>query len=321
MNYPELKKKILESLQKRDLLGIDWGHCGAKLVRVTGQNHQKKVASWYYPEPLQEGDAASVMKFKRFLQAHQLTGLKTACNIEHGSLKIRRLDLPKMPEFDLGEAIQWQLRDVIEDPVQNYIVRHSLIEEYSLNEGVKQSLVVYAIHRAAVLEKAQFLKKLSLKPVSIEPNAVALLSALDHSQPWEKGVFCGVLDLGFEYSGFYVMKEGRLYFSRPMAEIHGKELRSFMTQELNLSDEDLSLLEKRIWGQDALQENDLEKIRTVYPRFFSKIAIEAQRSMDAFSLVFKGCRVDRLYLSGGGAAWPGLNENLTKNLGMPVAVV
>lgn len=304
---------------------MDLGGSGVRFLRL-GQG-EEGVSQWYYPGAIvdQEGEISS---FRGFLRANRLAGALVASNIEDTSLRIRRVDLPKMPDYDLKEAVRWQLRDVVEGPVSDYIVRYSVVEEYSVGDVKKLALVAYAIRKSAISRRSEFLRSLSLEPVVIEPTSVSLLAAFDRVQGWQEGEYYGLIDLGETKSVFTVMGEGRLYFSRPLAGVSGQDLKGLLESDLALSPPDSESLKRHLMeggetggGADSRLTAMREKVDALLPTLYKQVSLEAQRSIDAFTLMFKKERVHRLFLCGGGASLPGLAETLTKNLAIPTALL
>ncbi len=240
----------------------------------------ESISQWSYPEPLPDPEDKEASAFSEFLQSNQLIGSSVVCNIEDPSLKIRKIDLPKMPDSDLKEAVSWQLRDVVEGPVSDYFVRYSHLDEFSVENVRRLSLLTYAVKKAAIMSLVEKLKSFSLSPAAVEPTSVTLLSAFDQLQGWKEGEFYGLVDLGQSKSVFTAMGGRKLYFSRP-----------------------------------------LQGISVGAGREFVGLAVEIQKSIDAFSLMFRKEKIDRLYLSGGGAEIQGLKESLSKSLAIPTSLL
>ncbi|HLD45639.1 MAG TPA: pilus assembly protein PilM, partial [bacterium] len=54
--------------------------------------------------------------------------------------------------------------------------------------------------------------------------------------------------------------------------------------------------------------------------FFSRLAIEIQRSLDGYMLALERRKVDRIFLCGGGSQHQGLTNYLTSTLAIPVSL-
>ncbi len=275
MNFPFLNKFF-----RGPVLGLDIGQSGVKLVRLHSRPEKTEADCHYYPERILAGTNQDVEAFRRFLQSQHLLGMSVAVNIEDASLKIRRVDVPKMPADDLREAVPWLLRDVVEGPISDYVVRHSLIEESVAGDVRRLSLVAYAIRKKTVHDRVGFLTRCGLKPVFVEPASVSLLALFDRLHGWKQGECCALIDLGESKSIFTVMSEGRLFFSRPLPGISLSLLRSQVEKELSLTPAEAELLLKNV-------EREGEKLDPILSSFYSRLAVETQRSVDGFSLVFK----------------------------------
>lgn len=280
----DLDIPFLSLFRSREVTGMDIGTSGIKMLRFVRKGNKRKVnepsesiLQWYYPGHGDQWDQ-EIPALREFLKANGLAGASVACNIEDPSLKLRRVELPKMPDNDLKEAVPWQMRETLEGQVADYVIRYTPLErmEMSADPAKALTLLVYAVKKAAVRRVVEFAKKLSLNPIAVEPTSVSLLAAFDRLHGWTKGEFYALVDFGESKSIFTVMGEGRLYFSRPLADITCGHLKQ--------------------------------------PDFYTKSAVEIQKSLDAFFLMFRKEKVDRLFLCGGGAALPGLKESLAENL-------
>ncbi len=310
-----MKIPFLGQLRKKEIMGVDLGSSGVKLVRLR-RREDGSVESfhrWHYSGHLLEDPKKEIPAFRDFLRANQLDGARVACNIEDASLKIRRVELPKIPDSDLREAVRWQLRDVVEGSINDYVVRHSFLEEVSVGGVKKLALLAYAIRKNLVFKSMEFLRRLTLEPVAIEPASVSLLAVFDLIQGWQKGEFYGLIDFGDSHAVFTVMSEGKLFFSRPLTNISGRQLKDFLGKELALSNHEVEELLR--------QGLNHEKVSTLLPLYYTQVAVEIQRSMDAFALAFHRDKTHRLFLCGGFGDLPGLSDYLTKNIAVPTSLL
>lgn len=305
----------MRRIRRPALLGLDLGASGIKMVRLEKRGEEIRLDRYLrYPEKVTESVSSSVEKFRKFLVSQGLSEMLAACSLSDPSLKVQRVDLPKMPDFDLREAVKWQLRDAVEGKIEHYGVRYTPMEEYQSGETSRIVLTAYIVRKEAVQRSANFLRRLSLIPELIEPTPVALLAAFDRLAPWGKGAVYGLLDLGESQSSFYAVSEGKIYLARPLVEVSGEFFNRMISQELSLEDDRARALKESFYlhGGEVAEEAS----KTLLQLFYSKIAMEAQRSVDAFAIQYRREKIDRIFLTGGGAALPGLSDYLTKNLGI-----
>jgi type IV pilus assembly protein PilM len=314
-----LKKRFRELLLPREMVGLDLGRGCTKLVYLQRdkEGEVSKVVRELFPESLLEMEGSAVDRFQVFLSERHLVGKPVACNLDDSSLKIRRLDLPQMPDFDLKEAVKWQLRDLIEDAIEKYSVRFSILDRYDLLGTKKNSVLAYAVHTDLVEKMQDLLKRLSLKPYAVTPASVALLSAYDRILQWKPDVVYGILDFGEASSRFLAISNRRLLFSRPIPDISLSSLFRMISEEMALPPQELQAL-KGQWIKSREGESVEERFLPVLSAFFSRISIEIQRSLDAFTLVMhEKEKVDRFFLNGGGSVLPGIGDFINKNVGIP----
>lgn len=306
-------------------MGMDIGATGIKFIvarQVRGE--ALTISHWFYRGPLLDADERELKKLREFLQTHKLSSYSVACNIEDASLKIRKVDLPKMPESDLLEAVRWQLRDAVEGHISEYSVRYSSLEEYANADSKRLSLIAYAIKKKSIRRLLDILRKLALNPVVVEPTSVSLLATFDALHEWKQGEFCGLVNLGEEQSFFTVVGDQKLYFSRPLVGVSNLKLKGMLERELGLKNGLADTLKEALLRKTPL-EGDLagvkERAEALLTNFHTQIAIEVQRSIDAFCIMFRSERVHQIFLCGGGASLSGLQESLTGALAIPTAIL
>ncbi|QQR81207.1 MAG: pilus assembly protein PilM [Deltaproteobacteria bacterium] len=274
---------------KKDLVGMDLGHTSVKMVRIKHKSSgMDEAQQWLFEGAVSTKNPENVAAFRKFLRKHNLDHASVVCNIEDPSLKIRRVDLPKMPASDVPDAIRWQMRDVVDGPVNEFVVRYTVIEDYQNGDVKKTAYVAYAIRKNIIQAQTDFLKKIGLDVVAIEPTSVSLVAAFDRLEDWEEDQFYAIVDIGEVKSFFIVLNAGKLFFSRPLMSVCGSAYRNM--------------------------ENDK-------PGFYTQCAVEIQKSIDGFSLVFRRDKIDGLYLCGGGADIPEFCEALQQALAIPTKVL
>lgn len=269
---------------KLGLLGLDIGsHCLkiVKLARAGGGRFKIDFCGAY---DVEENSVTFQETVHDILKTNNLLGLPTAACINDPSLKIRKVELPPMPESDLKDALRWKMRDAVEGAIEDYTVAHSILEESIMAGAKKQILVGYAIKRQSIFEWMGRLTKLGLKPKILEPAVISLASCIEKIYPSEDNWIAGI-DLGAYKCMLVIVGRGKFYFSRPLSGIQLSEARS----DLN--------------------------------GFMQKLAAEIQNSIDTFSVIFQVEKINRILLSGGGAVLPGLSEYLTKNLGVETGIL
>lgn len=277
-----MAKKSKFSFKKSSTLGIDIGSTSTKIVKLTHKDGQNSILEF---AGIFEGDPKSenfIPELKKFISSHKLSGSSSASSLDDNSMKIRKLELPKMPDADLKEAVKWKMRDIVDGDIEDFIVRWSHLP--GSGDGKQISLVGYAVKKSAATQLKQILTKIGTHPEYIEPAIVSLSAACgavnDDDEQWT-----GCIDIGPSNSIMSIMGNGKFYFSRPLPGI-------------------------RINPKENV-DND----------FLQRVAAEVQNTIDTFSVLFKAEGVQKIYLSGGGALSGNLADYLSTNLGVACEVI
>lgn len=270
---------------KKSILGIDIGSKATKIaqLRFTGGDRPSLEMCGLIPSGLL--DEGFVGNVKAFLKEHSAKNAMVASSIDDTSMKIRKMELPKMPDLEMIEAIKWNLRDIVEGDVEKFVVSFSKISEEKGDEETKVELIAYAINREAVQNYQNQIERLGLTPFYIEPSAVTLAATLERCHGSEDDRYIAGIDIGHHLTVFYVIGKGTFAFSRPLVGINA---------ELH------------------------EKSPEDFPK---KLAIEIQKSIDTFKVNFKMLDIRALYLSGDGSLIPGIANYLTTNMGLETRLI
>lgn len=272
------------SFKKTDVLGIDIGsHC-VKIVKMTrkdGPNYRLDFCGVF---SIPKDSKTFIADLHKTLAENNLLGMRAAACLDDESLKIRKIELPAMPDSDLKEAVRWHMRDVVEGSIDDFNISYSPIEEAISGGSKRVTLVGYAVKRKVVDKWQNLLIQVGLKPAAIEPSVISLSACIERIYPSEDRWIAGI-DLGAQKTLMVIIGHGKFYFSRPLPRI-----------QLDEADQDSA-------------------------SFMKNLAGEIQNSMDTFSVTFHVEKINKIFLTGGGAGTTDLVSYLTKNLAIDTEVL
>ncbi len=258
-------------------------------------------------------------KLRDFIRGANIPRGEVRVNIEDPSLKIRRLDLPNMPKEEMDEAIKWGMKDVIEGDVADYTFRHVEIAPEDLDLQGKMPVLVFALKNSVIAARYDLLRSVRIRlPKVIEPNTGALQAIFDGVAGVERANPQVLIDFGRHYSPFIVMGKKGPVFSRPLKGCGEDSLFEQIARDLGI---DNRTAEEK--GRNIMRSSDIEKepdirLKNTVVQFYSKVAIELQRSIDGYALVFGRRKIERIYICGKGAYYPGFADYLLKTIGLDV---
>lgn len=269
--------KLSLGSKKTKILGIDIGSNLIKVVLSINQSGKPSTIDFCGILETGSSDAHYEKELREYLIKNRLTGnIATAC-LDDESFKIRKIDLPKMPEADLKEAVKWKMRDIVDGSIEDFVVRYSHLPQ--LTEGKKNVYVGYAVRKSAVSHMITLMQRVGVTCEFVEPAAVSLSSILER-QELGSDEWVGGIDLGAHHSLLVIVGHQKFYFSRPLMGIN------------------------------------LAAAKADGNAFQQKLAAEIQNSLDTFAVTFHVEHINRLFLAGGGAQIEGLSDYLSQNLGI-----
>lgn len=327
-------KKIKGIFRRRpERLGVELSDHSVRIVRV-----KKNLDGSFSVASFGELDIdirnLNAIERQRFQSAiAQLGGgiVRVASNMEHSTLRIRRMNFAKMPDRDILEAIKWNFREHVESDIHDYVVSYAPLPR--VVDGNKNGIMAYGVAGLAVKEQVQLFRSLGLKVVSLEPAATALFAAFGAN---------GVLDdrgshvcvaIGEMTTLFIVMNRDSMLFSRPLAGISHDLLVKHVMRNLNMEELEakmaLALWIEKGNVEDSMAEEPLdseaekttdEKIKMTVGHFWSQFMIELQRSIDAYCIMYGADKIDDINVCGIGAMYPGLLSHTKKTLGVETTI-
>lgn len=335
MKLNELPQNLRRWLVRRpERIGLDREGDVLRAVRLKkneqGVLHLAAVASL----KVDFANASDLEKQKVRTYLKELAGGMTRCalNVEHPTLRVRRMSFAQMPETDLLEAIRWHFREHVDCPIEQYKVGYTPLTGYE--EDGQQAIMAYGVAEEAVREHLQFAKQLGFKLVSLEPAVTALLTSFHLNQLLEPKKFTVCVSMNEGITHFVVLTANLPLFSRPLAGLTYETLSKNVSRNLNMkADEARKLLDAWIVAENSQQpevgiralqelmgEENYKKLQATVVHYRSQLVVEIQRSIDAFCIMYNAEKVDRLYLCGVGVQLPGLVTHVSHSLGLEAEV-
>jgi MSHA biogenesis protein MshI len=214
----------------------------------------------------------------------RLGGTRLASVLPNGSYQLVLVQIPDVPANEVKSAIRWQIKDLLDFPVDEAVVELFEMPELSTNKDKSMAYVV-ATRRSSVQEHIELLHDagLSLDVIDIPELCTRNIATL---LPQDAD---GVAFLHFaeNHGTLTVTRQGVLYLIRQ--------------------------IEKGLAGMDAVAGDDFARAELV-----SKIVLETQRSLDYYESHFDYRPVSELVLAPGSNIG-GLADSLHEELGLTIS--
>jgi type IV pilus assembly protein PilM len=269
---------------------------------------------------------------KELFTQHNLFKKEVWLNIDlpESKMVFRRLCLPLMPDSEIANAIRWGLKDKVSIDVKDAQLAYEIIGHQQREDGsMKIDLAAVLIDKSEITRYLDLFKKIdiTLSGISVAPFSISnLLKAdIDLAQKPEPVLICHI---GMEYTYLCVYIEGKLQFVRQLPvglisfinAMTGVLVSDKGRVELTLQDAKGIIQEfgipsesDRILDDKVAATQVIAMVRPVIERFVNEVSL----SIDYYQKELKGS-INKILLTGEGSAVKGLDDFVSKELGIDV---
>jgi type IV pilus assembly protein PilM len=268
---------------------------------------------------------------KLLFSEHKLSK-RVRLGIANQKVVVRTLRLPAIEDPDeLDAAVRFQADEAIPMPLEQTVLDHRVVGGVAANEGEapKLDVVVVAARREMIAASLQPLRDAGLEPVGVDLSAFALIRALGSSTPiaavegeQQNGggavLYCNIGDV----TNLAVAKGRSCLFTR-VAPAGLEMVTTELSRGVGLNREHaqqwlqhvgLALPLDQVAGDPAL----ISTVRGALEQGASALIDELRLSIDFYGAQEGSTPVDRIVLSGPGSTIPGLVEQMSPQLGLPL---
>lgn len=223
---------------------------------------------------------------------------------------VRRVDLPNLPAAERAQALPFQARDIIALPIERAILDFIPVGPVDESTNTVPGLLV-AAPREPVSVTVRAIEEAGLRVARVDLAAFAALRAIAADDlPVE-----AVVDIGAHLTNIVIHNQGVPTMVRTVAR-GGDELTTALANRLGI-DAEAAELAKRTVG---LGDDDSDTSRAIRDSIRPLLS-ELRSSLSAFEQSNPDIMIERVSLTGGGAAMPGLADELARIGEIPVDVV
>lgn len=272
------------------------------------------------PEAIVDGafmnTTAIVSTIKELLQKQKVRTKDAIVAISGNSVIIKRISLPAMSQDELEEALPWEAEQYIPFDVNDVNIDAHVLKSKA-DEAGQMDVLLVAARKELVSEYTSVVMEAGLRPVVIDVAAFALENAytLNYDHPEE---LLALVNVGASVVNINVLRRGVSAFTRDIG-MGGRIYTEEIQRALNISYEEAEAF--KIGGNDKDKAAVVpEEVERVLSTVSDNIASEVHRSLDFYLSTAGGLQLDKVVLSGGAAATPGLRTSLERLCGCPVDV-
>jgi type IV pilus assembly protein PilM len=324
--------------KKQSVTVFDFGSKNSKMVTAHQRNGNIQVESYaILPTPdgaIDNGNIANTSAMDGLLE--EFLRLEkpgdTRLLLSSNDVVIRTFQLPKMEAKELKEAVKYEMSVILPDRMENYIVDSSVIDEYVRQNDEGQDVAMntlqgVAVPRNMVMAYLEMFERQNVKVsvVDIQPNAqIKLVNgpvvAFDLRLP-DEGVCenIAIVDFGHQKTGITLLENQKLFLQRSLSS-GGRDITKIISEAL-----DMTIDEAEVWKRSNdfafLSKQDLNEVeKLLYDQITNvlyDITMEINQVFEFFVSMSKKKKLDRIFLVGGGACIPGVDEYIQRYTNIP----
>lgn len=317
----------------KSFIGVDLGSQTVKLVRCQ-VNEQGPLFTHLGIKaiPLEEEKDLSLVGevLRALFHEVNLKPQKVRLVCSGTGVHLRRLSLPAMPKEELKEAVRWELKGLIPQPIEAMEVGWHILGEKKEGDSAQIDLIAVACPQINLERLLTLAEKADLKPTHLNVAPFALWNLILTCQESAQNEDIAILDMGAEKTGLYIFQKGILQFSREIIP-GGADFTRAIREGLDPGEKPQLLFAraekiKQIIGVPVQgpfapipgESISIAKITFLMRPVLERLVGEISRSLEYFRLQIGGKNVDRLLLCGGGANMKNMAFFLSQELHLPV---
>lgn len=281
-----------------------------------------------------ERQAAIVQGIGKLLEAGSFRGRRVVANLPSGTISYKNIRLPRMPDVELAQAVQWEAADRLSLGTEPAKVEYLSAGEVRHGEEIRDELIIMAVTENRLRQQIETLVEAGLEPIALEPAPVALARCLSRTSRRaadmkDVRVFT---EVGRSVSSVLILRGNQVAFFKTI-DIGGVSLNRAVTERLDLSPADACELRRKLSRADGTEGESDEPLfgstrrenvrRAVFEAtrpILNDLAKEIGLCLRYFSVTFRGARPATMELIGGEAYDAQIAEIFSDQLQMEVAV-
>lgn len=327
-------------LQPRiEALGLEIGAANLKLVEISGSPPTLKgFATRPTPHGAIHGGniiepSAIAAELREMLAEMQTRKRYVVAGVSNLAVITRIIQVPKMEERELEEAIHWEAERYIPFPIDEVVLDFAPLDPPSeMPDDAQLDVVIAAARLETITQLVETLKEAQLEPVVLDIKPFAGLRTVeDYLSGGEEGAepVTVFLEVGAESSSLVLTRGTRLLMNRNL-NISGSDFTEAIAKSFGL---DFAAAEevKRDFGlatiptedEESLLDFDAERERFNPARMYDAIrpvlvdfTTELRRSLEFFRVQIGDIHIDKGFIAGGGSKLRGLPGILGEALGL-----
>jgi type IV pilus assembly protein PilM len=219
--------------------------------------------------------------------------------------------MDRMSEADTREQIKWEAEQYVPFDINEVSLDFDVVNPH-FGEN-QQEVILVAAKNELINNLVSLLKELNLNPLVVDTTAFAMQHVYEYNYTTTPDEIIGLVHIGAGMMVINVIKGGSSLSARDVYYGVNAYI-SKLQKEVGFNFEDAANAVKGTIPTGASEDS----VHGVFESFVGDLGTHIERSLQFLSSVTGEDKVNRMYLSGGGALIPNLLEYLKRRLGVPI---
>lgn len=248
-----------------------------------------------------------------------LKGCRAVVGVTGRDMILRMTQVPPVPQWQLRELMRFEIEDIAEQSGDELSADFNLLTGATRYTDDEMALLAL-VRDSLIAERSSELAGAGVKVSAFTPNAIALLNAVVATDGGEGTVM--VASLGGRNTDIALIQDGELLYARNLGG--GGDLFTDALRDAFRIDAKKAELAKRKLGCFATPGQQLTGQRGAVARALEAPLRQVTGMLQSTVVLCRNqlkatdLQLDRVLLCGAGASLPGLDQALTRSLGVPV---
>lgn len=245
----------------------------------------------------------------------QTLGIKTrnvATAVGGRDVIVKKIQMDRMSLGDAREVIRWEAEQYVPFDMENVQLDFQILDP--ADDGLQMSVLLVAAKRELVEQRMMLLADAGLHPTIVDVDAFALYNAFEYNYPTAARGVAALVNVGNEVSTIIVHQDGVPIVTRDIP-FGSRHVREDLRRMHGLSSEEA----------DSVVQGKTQRTENVDKRLYERggeLAVAIERATAFIGLdVTTGAGLGAVYLSGGGANVPRLQDAIADRLRVRIEVV
>ncbi len=307
--------------KKKDIVGVDIGSSSIKLVQLKEQKgvfHLQNIGMVPLPaEAIVDNtlmDSSSIVEaIKTLFNSLKISAKEAACSISGNSVIIRKISLPVMPTEELEEQIHWEAEQYIPFDINDVNIDFQIISADDIDDS-KMNVLLVASKKDIINDYMAVFTESGVRLTVVDVDSFAVQNAFEINYDVHPEEVSALVNIGSNIMNLNIVKGGISLFTRDV-QVGGNLYNEEIQKQFGINNEDA---ERMKVSKSSPDEN---KLKDILVRVNDTLAVEMRRSLDFYNSTAGEGKINKIYLSGGGAKSAMLLEAVNQKLGLPVEII